>query len=113
MDSILTSFPERLAFSRKRKDLTQGQLAEKIGSRSGKQTISGWERGQGEPSMSQLIRLAEELDTTIEWLALGNTTTQTSLSPEVQPGYTVIPTDEVITMQRALLQYKEKELQGK
>ncbi|GAB2572066.1 helix-turn-helix domain-containing protein [Spirosoma areae] len=114
MDSLITSFAERLTFARKRKNLTQSLLADLIASKSGKQTISSWERGQGEPSLSQLVRLAEVLGTNVEWLASGTiNATPEALTTQEQPGYTLLPTNEVIAMQRELLQYKEKELREK
>ncbi|ABD27450.1 putative prophage repressor [Novosphingobium aromaticivorans DSM 12444] len=56
---IPMGYLERLAALRKRKGLTQVDLAERMGVEQ--PTIQRWERGQREPKFEQLFRLAEIL----------------------------------------------------
>ena len=55
-----------IALKRKQKNLTQEQLAEKLGVSN--KTISKWETGLSVPDSSMLIILANELDTTVSEL---------------------------------------------
>lgn len=102
----MISFPERLVLARKRKALTQGILAEKIGIRSGKQTIYKWERGDAEPSLSQLVKLADALETTVCWLVEENETLPAV--QEAPPGYILMKVEEVIALQRQLIEQQNK-----
>ncbi|MGO2658418.1 MAG: helix-turn-helix transcriptional regulator [Mycetocola reblochoni] len=49
--------------------LEQAQMAEIIGVSRG--TISGWERGKAEPTLTYALRWADACGVTIEWLASG------------------------------------------
>lgn len=64
-------FSERLRYARKRKKLTQEQLAAKVSTTKG--TISNYENGYSSPSNEMLIDLAEALEVTTDFL-LGNDT---------------------------------------
>lgn len=107
------TFPERLAFARKKKGLTQTQLAELLSVKSGKQTISNWELGKSEPALSDLIRLAELLEVTVGWLVDGGQLQTSSPVQEVPPGYISVPMQEYIELQRQLIKKQSEELNQK
>ncbi len=65
-----TIFAKRLKAERKRKDWTQEVLAGKIGITIG--TLSGYERNYREPGFRTVIKIAETLDVSIDYL-LGRT----------------------------------------
>lgn len=52
----ITTLGQSIRAARRKHDLTQGQLAEKMGLKS-VAAISNWETGISQPSASQLIRL--------------------------------------------------------
>ena len=58
------SFAWNLRTLRSQKDLTQGELAEKIG--VSQKTMSSWETGRTEPNVGEVIKLCEALGCTIE-----------------------------------------------
>lgn len=66
----MTSFTNRLVQLRKKRGLTQQQIADEIGVNRG--SYSNWEKGKREPSFENLIKLAYILDTTTDFL-LGKT----------------------------------------
>jgi transcriptional regulator with XRE-family HTH domain len=107
------TFTERLAFARKKKGLTQTQLADLLGVKSGKQTISNWELGKSEPALSDLIRLAELLEVTVGWLVDGGQPQPPSPVEEMQPGYISVPMQEYIELQRQLIKKQSEELNQK
>lgn len=57
---------ENLKLLRKSKDIGQAELAEALN--VSLKTVSHWETGYTEPSVSQLIQLADYFDTTIDEL---------------------------------------------
>ena len=62
----MTTFAERLKELRKEKQLTQQELADKVGiSRVG---YGYWEKGSREPSLDKLVELDRELDSTVGYL---------------------------------------------
>lgn len=63
------SIGERIADLRKEKKLSQGQLAEALD--ISRQAVSKWENDQASPDTLNLIKLAEVLDTEVEYLATG------------------------------------------
>ena len=65
-DEISPEFPEKLKKARVLKGLTQGQLALKIGADT--QRISKYERGVAAPTTAILIKLAEALEVTTDYL---------------------------------------------
>ena len=74
--------------------------------KSSKQVISNWENDKAEPSLTDLRKLAEVLETTVSYLAGGEEPNDTiTLS---KAGYILMPTDEVIAMQRELLELKKR-----
>ena len=62
----LFTFGERLKYSIRRHELTQKALAEAIGITSGQ--ISWYVNGRNKPSYDILIKLAKELDVSLDWL---------------------------------------------
>lgn len=63
------SIGERITELRKEQKLSQGQLAEALD--VSRQAVSKWENDQTSPDSLNLIRLAEILDTDIEYLTTG------------------------------------------
>ena len=66
---ILMSIGERIVQLRNDKGVSQGQLAQILG--VSRQTISKWENDQSSPDTLHLIKLADVLDTEVEYLATG------------------------------------------
>lgn len=63
---------ERIRQARRERKITQEALGKKIG--VSKATVSQWESGTTEPNGKNLVNLAKELGTTVEWLLDGSTT---------------------------------------
>lgn len=59
-------FEKRLREVRKSKKTTQKELAEQIGIK--KNSYSDWENGKTEPSFENLVKLADLLDVSLDWL---------------------------------------------
>lgn len=62
----MTIFTERLKELRKNKGLKQQEIAELLGVK--RNTYSDWENGKTEPSFENLIKLADLLEVTLDWL---------------------------------------------
>ena len=65
----LMSIGERISTLRKERNLSQGQLADAL--EVSRQAVSKWENDQSSPDTIKLIKLAEVLDTEVEYLATG------------------------------------------
>lgn len=65
------SFADNLLSIRKEKQLSQEELAEKIG--VSRQAISKWEQGSGYPETEKLLILSHELNVSLDYLMLGET----------------------------------------
>lgn len=63
---FLNKFHERLKELRKLNNLTQLQLANKLNVYQSR--ITKWENGQHEPNIEMLIKLADALNSTIDYL---------------------------------------------
>ena len=63
------SIGERISTLRKERNLSQGQLADAL--EVSRQAVSKWENDQSSPDTIKLIRLAEVLDTEVEYLVSG------------------------------------------
>lgn len=63
------SVGERIADLRKVQNISQGQLAERM--EVSRQAVSKWENDLSSPDTLNLIRLADALDTDVEYLATG------------------------------------------
>lgn len=64
------SFGENLQYLRKRENITQEQLAERL--EVSRQTISKWESGASYPEMEKLLFLCEMFDSNMDTLLRGN-----------------------------------------
>ncbi len=62
----LNMFPQRLKELRLKKGLTQTELGEKVGVKQN--TLTNWENGKREPSFENLVKLADLLDVSLDWL---------------------------------------------
>lgn len=63
------SIGERITSLRKERQISQGQLAQALD--VSRQAVSKWETDQSSPDTINLIRLADILDTDVEYLATG------------------------------------------
>lgn len=63
------SIGERIVKLRSEKDISQGALAQMLG--VSRQAISKWENDQSSPDTLHLIKLADILNTEVEYLATG------------------------------------------
>ena len=63
------SIGERIIQLRNQKNMSQGHLAQTLG--VSRQAISKWENDQSSPDTLHLIKLADILDTEVEYLATG------------------------------------------
>ena len=62
----MTSFSERLKELRKKNNLTQQELADKVG--TNRVNVTKWETGRTEPTLENIVKLAKILDTTTDEL---------------------------------------------
>jgi transcriptional regulator with XRE-family HTH domain len=65
------SFADNLQSIRKEYQLSQEELAEKIG--VSRQAISKWEQGSGYPETEKLLILSQELNVSLDYLMFGDT----------------------------------------
>lgn len=63
---LVSKFPERLKELRRQRGWSQRELAQKIGMSSG--TVAAWEVGRNEPNYDMLRKLADLLDTSVDYL---------------------------------------------
>ena len=70
-DTAPLDFPARLKQLRKRRELSQAQLAERAGVHFTQ--ISRYERGETKPASAAAASLARELQTTVDYLMAGTT----------------------------------------
>lgn len=59
-------FPQRLKDLRLKKGLTQTELGKKLGVKQS--TFTNWENGKREPNFETLIKLADLLEVSVDWL---------------------------------------------
>lgn len=59
-------FSERLKTLRKEKKLTQTELASKLD--ISQKSYSNWESGKAEPTLDNIIKLADLLEVSLDWL---------------------------------------------
>lgn len=98
---------ERLKEAREKKGFSQDAVAESLGIKSGKQTISRWERGLAEPSIAQLFTMAELFEVSVAWL-IGESNELTSV--EKAGNKMLIDKDEYINLLRQDNQRKKDEI---
>ena len=77
------SIGERITVLRKQHNISQGQIATALG--VSRQAVSKWENDASSPDTLNLIRLADLLDTDVEYLATGK-----SLSSSPSPAPIVV-----------------------
>ena len=66
-DLIISNvFPQRLKEIRIKKGLTQTELGEKVGVKQS--TFTNWENGKREPNFEIVIKLADLLEVSVDWL---------------------------------------------
>jgi len=96
---ILREFGTRVKALRKQRRWTQKELASKVGVRSAQ--LNKYECGYHAPPVDRLIRLAELLDTTVDYLLSGE---QTEASP--------LRSCRLLDRFRALEQFEAKDLEA-
>ncbi|MDE6707867.1 MAG: helix-turn-helix domain-containing protein [Oscillospiraceae bacterium] len=64
------SFGQRIRYLRTKKGMTQKELAKAL--YVSESTVSGWERGRAEPSIDFIIKLTASLQTSLNYLIIGN-----------------------------------------
>jgi len=106
----MSSFATRLKELRKSKGLSQDDLAEKLGVKSGKQTISNWELGKTEPTLSDIRKIAEVLTTTLSFLIEG-VQGNSDVMQEPKAGYISVPMEEYIDLQRRVIKQMDQQTQ--
>ncbi|ESR10140.1 XRE family transcriptional regulator [Streptococcus iniae] len=62
----LTNFGENLKLMRKTKSLTQVEMSKKLNVTQG--AYAKWENGRTEPTLEMLVRIADSLDVTVDYL---------------------------------------------
>lgn len=95
---------KRIKTKRAEKKLSQEELALIMGKTS-KQVISNWENDKNEPNLSDLKKLALELDTTVAYLIGESEVEENSHSDTI-----TISKDEFISLQRKALKQEEEKV---
>jgi transcriptional regulator with XRE-family HTH domain len=95
---------QRIKKYRKLMGWSQDFLAEKIDRRD-KQTISHWETGKSDPSLKEVIKLAEVLNATVAQLV-----GEAPMFEEPRENYVMLKKDELIELQRKALEGEEERL---
>lgn len=109
------SVGERILELRKAQNISQVQLADMLS--VSRQSVSKWENDLSVPDSSKLIRLAEVLDTDIEYLSTGRrnfarrppvvlTTVETVEKVVEKPVIQVV--EKIVEVEKPLVQYVEK-----
>lgn len=62
----LNIFPQRLKELRLKKGLTQQEIADLV--HVNRVTYTNWEKGKREPSFENIVKLADLLDVSLDWL---------------------------------------------
>ena len=109
------SIGERITQLRKLQNLSQGQLAEALD--VSRQAVSKWENDQSAPDSIKMIRLAEVLDTDIEYLSTGRRSygrrppvvlTTTEVVEKVIEKPVVQVVEKIVEVEKPVIQYVEK-----
>jgi transcriptional regulator with XRE-family HTH domain len=110
--STMSALPTRIRKARLSAQLTQAELARRVGVK--RSAVTQWEHPLGTtPSMHHLIQIAIETDTCIEWLATARGPCRNESKPPVpgamMDGYAHDPQeDEVLLRFRRLPAHKRK-----
>jgi len=109
------SIGERITQLRKLQNLSQGKLAEALD--VSRQAVSKWENDQSTPDSIKMIRLAEVLDTDIEYLSTGRRSygrrppvvlTTTEVVEKVVEKPVVQVVEKIVEVEKPVIQYVEK-----
>ena len=109
------SIGERITQLRKLQNLSQGKLAEALD--VSRQAVSKWENDQSAPDSIKMIRLAEVLDTDIEYLSTGRRSygrrppvvlTTTEVVEKVVEKPVVQVVEKIVEVEKPVIQYVEK-----
>lgn len=93
---------KNIKIARESQGISQDELAQKMG-KSGRATISNWENGKNDPTINDLIKLAEILKTTVTYLV-----GETIKPQEPASDMMYISKDEYIDLQRKALKREEE-----
>ncbi len=104
--SIMPKFKDNILYLRKKKKLTQEQIAEKLG--VGRTTITNYEAGTSEPSYELLSKLANILDVGVGELLDVNLTNKKYPTNNDQFNYVAEPDGEYIAQQIPLIPQSAK-----
>ncbi|WP_439558690.1 helix-turn-helix domain-containing protein [Dyadobacter sp.] len=95
---------QRIRKYRKLLGWSQDLLAEKI-DRKDKQTISHWETGKSDPSLKEVIKLAEVLNATVAQLV-----GEAPMFEEPRENYVMLKKDDLIELQRKALELEDERI---
>ena len=95
------SIGNRIGELRKKKGYTQEYIAEQLG--VSRQAVSKWEQDQTCPDTKNLIALSEFLDSTVEYLTTGNTTT--AQNPQHNISKPLYITGAILILSAVILQF--------
>lgn len=94
----MSTVGKRIKKCRENCNLSQEQLAA-IMEKAGKATISNWETGRNEPTLTEFKKLAEVLKTTVSFL-IG----EAPMFEEPRENYILVKKDDLIELQRKALE---------
>ena len=97
------SIGERITELRKRRNMSQGQLAGQMD--VSRQAVSKWENDLAAPDTVKLIQLADALDTDVEYLATGN---HSVLKAPPQVVTMVRPVEKIVEVEKVIEKVVEK-----
>ena len=86
-------FCMRIALLRASKGWSQAELARRIGVSAS--AVGMYEQGRREPSLNLVVRLAQELGATTDYLLLGSSLAPGSASESPPPAITIQPEDVI------------------
>lgn len=95
----METFGERLQYARKKKKLTQLELANKTGM-SSQRAVSMWENNNAKPEIDTLVKVAILLEVSVDWLLTGvkpstNTDGKISINVEDYIEYMKLKTEKL------------------
>lgn len=104
----MSTFGKRLRDLREAKKLTLKELAVMLGrDEKNNTTISAWEKDKTQPSIEDIIKLTEILDTSTDYLLKGSSTVTSDESGE----YVKVRTEELLGLKDELIKYQKKEIE--
>jgi len=105
----MNSFGKRLRELREGKGLKLKELAVLIGrEEKNNTTISAWENDKTQPSIEDIIKLSDILETSTEYLLRG----VSGAVNEPQSEYVKIKKDELLELKEELIKYQKKEIEN-